>query len=321
LGDTHHVRRRVALGFIGACLTATLWFVAVSTPQASALVHHARSREAVSEPPSPGPARITLYGDSLVSEAAQDFSFFASESGASVRVRTYPGTALCDFFSSMASDADSWRPTVAVLAFSGDAFSPCMAGVQLGSLQYYARYKDDARTAISIFGSVGTRVVLVGVPLDAAADLSQNARALNDIYQSLSESNTGVSYDDAGQAVMANGQFTWTLPCLSGEPCTGPGGTNVVRAPDGIHFCPGGDTTLVGSLEVCNVYSSGAARFASAMLAAALPSRSLSPGVSGPPAVCGAELTRMEGSAVRHRTHALSRACRPRRDDVHGATQ
>jgi hypothetical protein len=229
----------------------------------------------VPELPPPGPPRIALYGDSLVSEAGQDFAFLASNSGASVRVRTFPGTATCDFLTSMTADAQDWQPTAAVLAFSGDSFTPCMAGDQLGTSQYYAKYKDDTQTAISIFRSIGTKVILVGLPLDASASLSQNTSALNQIYQSLAEGNIGVTYDDAGQAVMANGQFTWTLPCLLGEPCTGPAGTNIVRAPDGVHFCPDGKTTLVGGFEECDVYSSGAFRFASAMLAPALTPPSL----------------------------------------------
>jgi hypothetical protein len=224
----------------------------------------------VPELPPPGPPRVAMYGDSLASEAGQDFDYVASQSGASAIVRTFPGTAPCDFLASMAADAQGWQPTAAVIAFSGDDFTPCMAGYQLGTPQYFAKYQTDLQAAISIFRSVGTKVVLVGLPMDAYANLSQNAMALNQISQSLAASNVGVTYDDAGQAVMANGQFTWTLPCLSSEPCTGSGGTNVVRAPDGVHFCPDGDTTLVGGFEECNVYSSGAFRFALAMLGPAL---------------------------------------------------
>jgi hypothetical protein len=298
---------------MSVCLTATAWLLAVSTPPASALVSHAPRKELV-----PGPARIALYGDSIVSEAAQDFSFLAGESGASVRVRTYPGTAICDYFSSMAADAQGWQPTVAVLAFSGDAFTPCMGGVQLGTLQYYSRYRDDAQWAISILRSAGARVVLVGLPLDLSPSLSQNASSLNDIYQSLSVSNPSVTYDDAGQALTANGRFAWTLPCLPGEPCTGPSGTNVVRAPDGIHFCPDGKTTLVGSLEECDVYSSGAVRFAAAMLAPALTppvASSPAPVASRPSAVCGTGLSHVKRSVARNRpvarkrTHALAKEC------------
>jgi hypothetical protein len=291
---------------MGVCLTASAWLAAASTPPASALMSHGPLKEFV-----PGPSRFALCGDSLVSEAAQDFSFLAGESGAPARIRTYPGAAICDYFSSMAADARGWQPTVAVLAFSGDAFTPCMGGVPLGTLQYYSKYRDDAQWAIAIFRSAGIRVVLVGLPLDASPGLRQNASALDDIYQSLSDSNAGVTYDDAGQAVMADGQFTWSLPCLSSELCTGKSGTNVVRSPDGVHFCPDGKTTLVGRLEECDVYSSGAIRFASAMLTPALtPPTATSSHTTSPPAVCGAGLSQMKRPAVRSSSHAVSKKCR-----------
>ena len=67
----------------------------------------------VPELPPPGPPRIALYGDSLASEAGQDFAVLAADAGASVRVRTFPGSATCDFLSSMAADAEEWQPTAA----------------------------------------------------------------------------------------------------------------------------------------------------------------------------------------------------------------
>jgi hypothetical protein len=231
----------------------------------------------VPELPPPGPPRIALFGDSLASEAGQDFAYLATGSGGgtSVQVETYPGTATCDWFAKMNALAQAWQPTAVVLAFSGDAFSPCMAGYQLGTASYYAKYRSDTQTAISIFRSIGTKVVLTGLPLDASPGESANVSGLNQMYQSLAADNIAVTYDDVGQAVLANGQFTFTLPCLSGEPCTGPSGTNVVRAPDGIHFCPDGNTTLMAYFEQCDVYSSGAFRFATAMFAPALTPPSL----------------------------------------------
>jgi hypothetical protein len=229
----------------------------------------------VPELPPPGPPRIALYGDSLASEAGQDFASLAANAGASVQVHTYPGTATCDWLPTMTSEAQQWQPTAVILAFSGDNFTPCMMGDQLDTPQYFAQYEADTQAAISIFRSIGTKVILVGLPLDASTSLSQNASTLNQVFQSLAASNVGVTYDDAGQSVMADGQFTWTLPCLAGEQCTGPDGTNVVRAPDGVHFCPNGQTTLVDGLEECDVYSSGAFRFAAAMLGPALTPPSL----------------------------------------------
>jgi hypothetical protein len=80
-----------------------------------------------------------------------------------------------------------------------------------------------------------------------------------------------VSYVDAGAAVEGPGHtYTRTLPCSKGQPCTGPivdhVRTNIVRAPDGVHFCPvSTGSPLPGG---CPVYSSGAYRFARAMVEA-----------------------------------------------------
>ncbi|HVM67739.1 MAG TPA: hypothetical protein VMU14_22890 [Acidimicrobiales bacterium] len=68
------------------------------------------------------------------------------------------------------------------------------------------------------------------------------------------------------------GRWTETLPCLPGEPCTGgrdANGTpvNVVRAPDGAHFCPGAPAAVRGVTAGCPVWSSGSWRFGNAMAA------------------------------------------------------
>jgi len=225
----------------------------------------------VTIPSSPGPPRIALYGDSLAMESAPDFALIANAAGASARVRAYGGLAVCDFLRTMSSDVAAWQPTAVVLVFSGDNFTPCMAGDPIGSPQYYEKYQTDIQTAIDIVRPYGTKVFLIGGPFDGLPAQNQNVAALNRLYASVAAT-TGVTYVDAGQAVMANGAFTWTLPCLPNEPCTGPSGTNIVRAPDGVHFCPTGQTTIEGYVAVCNVYSSGAYRFAAAMLGPALDS-------------------------------------------------
>ncbi len=279
IGHTHRVNQRIAAGLVSAWFGAVMLAVAMAGPPAQAfepdhpLTETAHMDEAATQLPPHTPPRIVVYGDSLVSEAGQDFAFLAARSGASVQVHTFPGTSPCDYFGSMAQVARDWQPTVAVLLFSGDVFTACNGGVHVGTAQYYAKYSDEIRTAIALFRSVGASVVLIGQPADSSARLTRNGSALNQLYRSVAGATTGVRYADAGQAVMAKGRFTWTLPCLSGQPCTGPHGTNVVRSPDGVHFCPDGRTTPDRGLEVCDVYSSGAFRFASAMLKAALASR------------------------------------------------
>jgi len=220
--------------------------------------------------PPAGPPRIALYGDSLGMEAGPDFSYIARAAGASTLVRTYGGLAVCDWLPTMTADAPSWQPTAVVLEFSGDAFTPCMSGAAIGTQQYYQKYAADVQAAIDVFRPYGTEVFIAGVPYDASAGENQNVTDLDQVFASVAAANAGVTYVDAGQAVMADGAFTWSLPCLPSEPCMGPSGTNIVRAPDGVHFCPTGHTTIEGYLAVCNVYSSGAYRFAVAMLGPAL---------------------------------------------------
>jgi hypothetical protein len=282
IGNTRPVNQRIAAGLVSVWVGAVLMLATMPSLPALGLepdhppIEAAGIHESAKQPPPHTVPRIVLFGDSLVSEAGQEFTDLATRSGAAVRVHTFPGTSPCDYFTSMATTARDWRPTVAVLAFVGDVFTACNDGVQVGTAPYYTKFKDEIRTAISIFRSAGASVVLIGQPAYSKAVLTRNGLVMNKLYRSIAKATPGVSYDDAGQAVMAKGRFTWTLPCLSGQPCAGPHGTNIVRSPDGVHFCPNGQSTPDRGLEDCDVYSSGAFRFASAMLKAALGSRTAS---------------------------------------------
>jgi len=221
-------------------------------------------------PPPSVPPKVAFYGDSLGMEAGQDFSTLSQAAGGSAFVRAFPGTAVCDWLPNMPADDAAFHPTAVVIEFGGNDYTPCMAGDPIGSPQYYAKYRADTQAAIDLFRADGAEVFLVGLPYDESSSSNVNVAILNQVYASLSAANTGVDYVDAGQAVMAYGAFTWTLPCLSGEPCTGPSGTNVVRAPDGVHFCPTATVTIVDYFAECSVYSSGAYRFAAAILSPVL---------------------------------------------------
>ena len=119
--------------------------------------------------PPAGPPRIALYGDSLGMEAGPDFAYLAHAAGASTLVQTYGGLAVCDWLPTMTTDATSWQPTAVVLEFSGDAFTPCMAGAAIGTQQYYQEYETDLQTAIDIFRPYGTELFIVGLPYNASA--------------------------------------------------------------------------------------------------------------------------------------------------------
>ena len=124
-------------------------------------------------------------------------------------------------------------------------------------------------TAIGIFRAVGAHVFLVGTPVDDSSVTGWDR--LDGIYRQLTQADPlAVTYLDAGAAVESpGGGFTWRLPCMSMEPSCGANGTNVVRSPDGIHFCPAGTPATAGVTGPCDEYSPGAFRFALAIVSAA----------------------------------------------------
>ncbi len=229
--------------------------------------------------PAPGPVathaplapvhqRVDLFGDSLGYQVEPYLDlFFAESANDTVSNNTFGGTATCDWLGSMATAAAE-HPQAAVLVFSGNAFTTCMDGVALRSRQYYDRYTSDTEQAIGIFAAAGAHVFLVGTPIDASS--APGWDRLDDIYQQLARANPlTVTYVDAGASVESpNGAFTWQLPCMGIEPSCGPNGTNIVRSPDGVHFCPDGAPAKVGVTGPCDVYSPGAFRFALAVVQA-----------------------------------------------------
>ena len=211
---------------------------------------------------------VALYGDSLSWEARH---LFAEElatrvPAASVLLHTQGGTAVCDWLDQMRTDAPALAGGVAVVQFSGNNFTPCTLGPWGGPLTGDAlvdRYRADVGTAIDVFHSVGATVLLAGAPIvDSELDV---------MYADLAATHDSVEYGPAGEAVLDDGRWTATLPCLPGEPCDGVIGVagmpmNVVRDPDGIHFCPTGSAGR-GPDDDCPVWSSGAYRYALALAA------------------------------------------------------
>ena len=219
-------------------------------------------------PPVPAHLTVDLFGDSLGYQAAPYLDLFFAEAGNyTVSNNTFGGTATCDWLGRMATAA-AVHPDAAILVFSGNAFTPCMHGVVPRSPEFYGLYTADTEQAIGIFSAVGAHVFLVGTPI--AESSAAGWDRLDDIYRLLARANpTTVTYVDAASAVESpGGGFTWQLPCLSIEPSCGANGTNIVRAPDGTHFCPDGRPATVGVTGPCDEYSSGAFRFALAILSA-----------------------------------------------------
>ena len=229
-------------------------------------------------PPLPAAPVVVLYGDSLGWEAAEQFEAqFSMYPQVRVITRTFGGTAICDWLSQMQQDAVELQPWAVLIQFSGNALTPCM----LTGEAHDARYRADAQAAIGIFAAVD-HVFVVGAPVDRGTNPDYRGGSVNQIYRELSVGQ--VRFVDAGAALLDDGAWTNTLPCLPLEPCTGgvdPTGqpVNVVRAPDGSHFCPSAGTAQRGVTGPCGEWSSGAYRFASAMAAPVL--ELLGPGLLG----------------------------------------
>ena len=228
---------------------------------------------------------VILYGDSLAWEAEDAFvAAFAGRPDVQVLTRTYGGTAICDWFDEMQADAAALAPGAVVLEFTGNTLTPCVQdanGHGLVDEAAWAKYRADAQTAIDIFAPTNTRVFLAGAPISRAQEITGDYHGgiVNAMYAAIADQHDDVAYVDAGAAVLDHGHWTATLPCLPSEPCTGgtdllDRGVNLVRAPDGGHFCPAAEEAKRGVVAACPVWSSGAYRYGNAMAApvlAALP--------------------------------------------------
>ena len=258
-GDDHSFR--IIAGFAIA-----LFYLAVTAPF---------SYGAVRPPPRAfRHIKVALFGDSLSAQAGPFFAKAGYATGrALVRTLDQGGTAPCDWLNKMRGVAMEWHPEAVALEFVGDNFTPCMTGYAIGSDAWLAKYKADTEEAITIFEDAGARVFLVGAPAMFSPTLNASEILINDEYMEMAGASLDVTYVDAGAAVETPaGGFAWTLPCLADEPCQGPkfgypAGVNVVRSPDGVHFCPNGKPAQRGRVKRCTVYMSGAVRFGEAMFA------------------------------------------------------
>lgn len=211
--------------------------------------------------PEPSKDRIVLVGDSLAQEAAPYIEHLTPTM--TVVPRYWGGTAPCDWL-----DDDLWADasSVVVLSFTGNSLTSCMtddAGRFLADDALVARYRADLDVLVGRVRAAGARVVLVGQPFRAPSfDAEVEVAGINRVLRDLAAADAGVVYVDAGAAVeTVEGRYTERLPCGPFDPVCDLDGMTVVRG-DGVHFCP------EAGMNPCPVWSSGAFRFASAIVGA-----------------------------------------------------
>lgn len=184
--------------------------------------------------PSKSRGPVLVYGDSLIEQASPYLR-------TTDQVRAFGGTALCDWVDKMARAANAEQPSVMVVEFVGNDLTPCMQNYQTPD-EVRAKYEADMAR---LKRRVDAPILWVGAPA-----FRDSAPATLGLYSSEPK------FVDAGEAVLADGAYTDTLPCLADEGaiqgCVN--GRIRVRASDGKHFATSGSG-----------YSAGGRRFADAI--------------------------------------------------------
>ncbi len=178
---------------------------------------------------------MLVFGDSLIEQA---IPYLRSTD----QIRAFGGTALCDWVDKMARAATVEQPSVMVVEFVGNDVTPCMQGLpdaRAGPSEVRGRH-GSSEAARGRADPVGRR----------RRPSATSAPATLGLYSSEPK------FVDAGDAVLADGVYTDTLPCLADEGsiqgCIN--GRIRVRATDGKHFATSGSG-----------YSAGGRRFADAI--------------------------------------------------------
>jgi hypothetical protein len=224
------------------------------------------------------PQRVFVYGDSLVVQAEPYLASVANALDLEVTPNAFGGIAPCDALAPLAHDLRYSTPHLVVFAFSGNSFSDCMRdtnGALLTGGDVLARYRTDIETAVLIATHAGVPFVLASPP--AREDGNGNWQELDTMFREIAAAHEPfVQYADAGAQIAPDGQFAATQRCLPFELnhspskglCVSEGGSIGVRAADGVHFCSEASPPTPNPPS-CSEYSSGALRYAIALVTAA----------------------------------------------------
>ncbi len=268
---TRTTRRLVVAVVVGVLVVATA-FVGGAAVERSM---RASSTEPSDRSTSARP-HVVVYGDSLVVQSDPYLDAVGGSLGVKVTSRASGGIAPCDALDWLGDDLGHSVPDIVVFAFSGNSLTDCMRsddGTLAVGDDIVTRYRNDVELAITLATNAGTPFVLASPP--ASQHFPDAWKPIDALYRELSAAHAPYAqYADAGVDIAPSGRFSTVQRCLPFElqssmtkdACGSGEQTISVRAEDGIHFC--GDV-ITGTAGTCTTYSSGAARYAIALVTAA----------------------------------------------------
>jgi hypothetical protein len=205
------------------------------------------------------PRVAELFGDSLVLQSYPYADAIARHRGYRLVGGAFGGLALCDERGSITSTLRREHPVVVILAFVGNALTPCMRpdGRKPTLQATIAKYRADVKAVIDAAHRERAAVWLTIPPRMRERGRDATARALGAAWKEIAANDPTVQLLDAGAELTPNG-FTARLGCLPFEDSTlgCRAATILVRAEDGTH--------LAAAFQHSG-YSSGMWRYASVL--------------------------------------------------------
>lgn len=219
--------------------------------------------------------RVILYGDSLSVESAPYAQRAITASGRATFInRSFPATSPCDWYGAMDKDRTPTPPDAVIVTPFGNNMSSCEVQDGLrpkyASPAYWKMYRTMLTSVVNRYRAP-TLVVLAAAPA-SRYDLAYNPGTsqkgqMLDLMRQVAAGRPNVVAVDAGASIEGTGgRYVRTLPCLPSEPCPNSPrpGSAIVRAQDGVHFCPKIFSATMALLGDCPVYASGAWRMGTA---------------------------------------------------------
>jgi hypothetical protein len=174
---------------------------------------------------------VVIYGDSIVHAAAPIIRQSLSRYGITLVDASVGGTAPCDALQFVGSDMARYNPELVVIAYVGNALSPCINGTT-GEDVYIRHYLDTKR----LINAIGDRPILLDT---APGNIGQSRYTPYYQLVEYEASRFRAQVADTSAALIdpATHEYQKTMPC---RPLIKGCKRVDVRGPDGYHLTPVG---------------------------------------------------------------------------------